>query len=96
MLILFFDHTNKKFSFPMKNKIGKTTKTIDRCIQELFSKGITYIYDGRGSSTAKEQTDETFEIFMERLKREHPNAKYVSKYGMVDGIWCYKVETHNL
>jgi hypothetical protein len=92
----FFALENKNFSFPMKNKTGKTTRIIDRCIQELFSKGITYVYDGRGSSTQKEQTEKAVSTFINRLETEHPKAKYASLYGEYDGIWCYKFETHNL
>jgi hypothetical protein len=92
----FFAHDNKNFSFPMKNKKGNTTRIIDRCIQELFTKGITYVYDGRGTSTQDEQTETTFRLFIDRLEKEHPKAKYVSKYGEYDRIWCYKVESHNL
>ena len=92
----FFAQENKNFSFPMKNKKGNTTRIIDRCIQELFSKGVTYIYDGRGTSSQKEQTEKALCIFVGRLEREHPKAKYVSKYGEYDGIRCYKFETHNL
>ena len=28
-------------------KSGKTTRLIDRCIQELFTKGKTYLYEKR-------------------------------------------------
>ncbi len=92
----FFAHENKNFSFPMKNKTGNTTRIIEMFIQELFSKGITYVYDGRGTSTQKEQTEKALTLFVDRLEREHPKAKYVSRYGEYDGIWCYKFETHNL
>ncbi len=92
----FFAHKNKNFSFPMKNKTGNTTRIIDRCVQELFKKGFTYVYDGRGTSNQDEQTEITFRLFVDRLEREHPKAKYVSRYGEYDRIWCYKVEIHNL
>jgi len=80
----------------MEEKKGKTTRIIDRCIQELFTKGITYVYDGRGTSTQDEQTEATYRLFVDRLQREHPKAKYFSKYDEYDHIWCYKVEIHNL
>ena len=72
----------------MKNKTGNTTRIIDRCVQELFSKGITYVYDGRGTLTQKEQTEKALGLFVSRLEREHPKAKYVSKFGEFDGIPC--------
>jgi hypothetical protein len=96
MINNLFAHDNKNFSLPMRNKKGNSTRIIDRCIQELFTKGITYVYDGRGTSTQDEQTEKTIRLFVERLKREHPKTKYVSKYGEYDHIWCYKVENRNL
>ena len=94
--ISFFDQSNKKFSFPMKTKTGNTTRTIDRCVQELFTNKVTYVYDGRGKPEQAELTKKAFGIFIERLEREHPKAKYVSRFGNYDGIECFKVETHNL
>ena len=75
----------------MKKRTGKTTRIIDRCIQELFTKGVTYVYDGRGTSTQKEQTKIAFEIFVKRLKVEHPKVQTFRTYGEFDGIRCYKV-----
>lgn len=77
-------------------KKGTTTRIIDRCIQELFTNGFTYVYDGRGTETMKQQTDIAKEKLIDRLELEHKNAKYVSRYGNYSGIDCWKIETHNL
>ncbi len=75
---------------------GKTTRIVDRCIQEFFTAGVTYVYEGRGTETEKQQTEEVYSIFLNRLESEHRHAKYTKKYGIFDGISCYKVEQHNL
>lgn len=78
----------------MKN--GQTTRIIDRCIQELFTNGFTFVYDGRGTETMKEQTSTAKEKLIARLENEHPKAQYISTYGNYFGIDCWKIETHKL
>lgn len=95
MVLLFFDISSRKFYFPEK-KLGKTTRIVDRCIQEFFDNKITFVYDGRGEINNKEQTENTFSIFIKRLELEHPKVKYFYRFGNYDGIDCYKVESHNL
>lgn len=74
-------------------RTGKTTRIVDRCIQELFTNGLTYVYDeDRGVET----THRVMDIFKRRLILEHPNTKYVERRGRFDDIFCYKVELHNL
>ena len=80
----------------MKTKTGVTTRMIDRCIQELFINGFTYVYDGRGTSEMKDKTEKAYRTLITMLENEHPTARYVSAHGFYDGIECYKIETHNL
>lgn len=71
-------------------KTGKTTRIIDRSVQELFSNGFTFIYDGRKSKW-NAKTKRTFERFCVRLLNEHPITKYKYESGVHCGIWCYKI-----
>lgn len=77
-------------------KKGTTTRIIDRCIQQFFSNGFTFVYDGRGSETMRKQTDDAHSKFIARLDQEHPGTKYVSHFDNFSGIECYKVVNHNL
>jgi hypothetical protein len=74
-----------------KRRSGSTTRLINRCIEEFFEKGITYIYEGRGESTEKIQTKEAFYLFKKRMNSEHGNQKYEYEYGDFDRIKCFKV-----
>lgn len=81
-----------------KRRTGTTTRIIDRCIQELFKNGYTYIYE-RTSITDienKKATDDAHSKMIDRLDREHPYIKYTYKSKTVQGIYCYKVELHTL
>lgn len=53
-------------------KSGKTTRLIDRFVQELFTNGVTNVYEERNKSKFDE---ELLEKFMNRIKLEHPNVK---------------------
>ena len=70
---------------------GKTTRLINRCIDEFFEKGITYVYEGRGEPTEKLQTKEAFYLFKKRMNSEHSNQKYKFEYGEFDKVNCFKV-----
>lgn len=48
---------------------GKTTRIVDRCIQELFTNGVTYVYNNRNSNI--DSLNEILGIFEKRLKAEH-------------------------
>lgn len=74
-------------------KKGKTTRILDRSIQELFNNGVTYVYESRTDAIINKQLHQKF---ISRLELEHPKAKYVSHFNTYDGIPCYKVEIHNL
>jgi len=71
---------------------GNTTRLVDRYIQELFTKGITHIYEGRNTEKATELTEKCFEIFKKRMLSEHEEVNYCWKYSLIDRIWCYKAE----
>ena len=76
------------------SKTGKTTRIVDRAIQEFFEKGVAYIYDGRDK---KENTHMgAMRIFLSRMETEHKNSKFTYEYACFDNVWCYKIEKHNL
>lgn len=70
---------------------GKTTRAVDRFVQEFFEKGETFIYEGRGEVSEINQTREAFYRFRKRMDFEHKHEKYSCKYVKIDGIQCYKV-----
>lgn len=74
-------------------KKGKTTRIVDRCVQEFFNNGVTYIYEGR---LDKNKTDEVFDLFLNRMQNEHKGSKYIYEYGTFDRIPCWRVEKHDL
>lgn len=73
-------------------KTGITTRLVDRYIQDLFSKGITYVYQSRNTENAHKHTEECFSKFKNRMILEHEKISWKQEYVFVDGIWCYKVE----
>lgn len=75
-------------------KSGKTTRKVDQAIQDLLLKGMTYLHEGIHKDV--ECHIHIFTVFIERLKAEHPNTKYTYEFNYWDGIWCYKIETHDL
>lgn len=73
---------------------GKKTRKVDRAIQDFFNNGLTYLYNGR-SMNVKDHA-ELLTLFLKRMNSEHPNAKYVYEFNLFDGVWCYKIEKHDL
>jgi hypothetical protein len=76
------------------NRSGKTTRKVDQAVQYFFKNGVAYIYEGR--ERKESHHEHAFSIFKKRMEAEHPSAQYTYKYGCYDGVWCYKVESHNL
>lgn len=76
----------------MKN--GTKTRKVDSAIQDLFNKGVAYLYNGRNNIQDKHK--DLLTTFTNRMSLEHPKAKYHYEYGKWDGVWCYKIVTHNL
>jgi len=74
-------------------RTGKTTRVIDRIIQEFFIKGKAYIYENRNDIAG---TNELRVKVQRRLELEHPEAKYVISQDTIDGIYCNIIEKHNL
>lgn len=74
--------------------LRKNTLKVDRAVDELHQKGITYLYEGRHNNTSKHIT--LLSIFTDRMTSEHPTTKYTYEYAKWDGVWCYKIKTHNL
>jgi hypothetical protein len=70
---------------------GKTTRLVDRNIQQFFEKGYCFIYEGRATDTQEEETNYALELFTSRLRREHFQTSYNYEYGTFDGIKCYRV-----
>lgn len=81
-------------TFDMERRTGKTTRLIDRFVQEFFNKGLVYVYEGRLND--RNTHTELLHKLLDRLSLEHPNLKYIYKYGCYDGIWCFKLEMHEL
>ena len=76
----------------MKNT-GKTTRIIDRIIQEFFNNGKAYIYEERNNIAG---TNELRVKVQKRLELEHPHAKYTFSQNTIDGIYCIIIEKHDL
>lgn len=73
---------------------GKTTRIIDRCVQEFFKNGITYLFDERDTRNERIATMVAFKTFVSRMELEHnlqANTDYKFKYGEFDGVNCYKI-----
>lgn len=68
---------------------GTTTRIVDRCIQELFKNGITYVYEGRLNTNA--QVEIMFK-FKRRMQNEHNHVNFTKELVNQDGIICYKVQ----
>lgn len=49
-------------------RTGRSTRMVDKSIQEFFENGFSVVYDHHPT---KEASDFTFRIFMDRLVREH-------------------------
>lgn len=77
----------------MSRRTGRSTQIVDRCVQEFFTTGKTYLYD---HTREQSETTRLFSIFQERLKTEHPHAQYTYHEDIIDGIYCYKIEIHDL
>ena len=73
----------------MKN--GKTTRLVDRYIQELFTRGFTYIYEGRNTEKAGELTQYCMQIFVKRMQSEHSEIQYKFDYVFESGFYSYKI-----
>ena len=79
----------------MENKIQKkviTTKLVDRYIQELFTNGITYVYEGRNTKKANELTNYCMQVFVKRMRSEHSEIVYKWDYVSECGFNSYKVK----
>ncbi len=72
-----------------KRHSGATTRIIDRCVQELFTTGTTYVFEGREN---KQMTREVFHKFKKRMESEHPHVSITHECGVFDRIYCYKVQ----
>lgn len=73
-------------------KSGETTRLIDRCIQELFTNGVTYLYEKRTGIPQMIQNRDAIDRFKKRMKSEHKNVKFSYKYGIFDNIKCFKIQ----
>ena len=72
-------------------KSGKTTRLVDRWIQEFFEKGITYIYEGRQNENQKLLNQEAINRFKRRMDSEHNDIDFKYEHGVFSGISCFKV-----
>ena len=69
---------------------GISTRKIDNAVQDLFNKGIAYLYDGRHNNQEKHIILLT--KFINRMSLEHPKTEYHYDYNKWDGVWCYKIK----
>jgi hypothetical protein len=78
----------------------RISQLLDRFIRELFLTGITYVYDPKyrrdTNDSFHKANKKLYEMFTDRLEREHPKSGYVSNGGIYEGIDCFKVEVHGL
>ena len=73
-------------------KSGETTRLIDRCVQELFTNGVTYLYEKRTGIPQMIQNRDAMDRFKKRMKSEHTNVKFSHKYGIFDNSKCFKIQ----
>lgn len=73
----------------MVRRIGTSTRIVDRCVQELFTNGKTFLYDGRDSSW--ENTVAIFHRFGTRMRNEHNHIRIDAEEMVMDGIKCFKI-----
>jgi len=84
-----YKQPNKKIS--QMRRTGETTRKIDRFVQDLFTKGITYVYDIRGHDAEKDLAIRALNILKRRLQSEHHIKKLECIWGNWDGINCFRV-----
>lgn len=70
---------------------GQTTRLVDRCIQEFFTNGFTFIYEGIGSDKYRVMNNEALGRFKRRMKSEHPASKFEVISWEFSGIKCFRV-----
>jgi len=94
----FYDHKQPIMPFDIVGEIhkstGESTRIVDRCIQEFFNNGVTYVYRGRGKSFMRLH-EKVCEIFDLRMNAEHPNVVYNMQFKEIDSIWCYVITKIN-
>lgn len=72
-------------------RTGATTRKVDRFVQDLFTKGITYVYDERGYGVEKKLAIRSLNILKRRLNSEHNIEKLECIWGNWDGVNCFRV-----
>lgn len=70
---------------------GNTSRLIDRCVQEFFKNGFTFIYEGRGTDKMWAMTVEAYHRFCSRMRMEHPREVFAVVQDFFDGIHCFKI-----
>lgn len=74
-------------------RTGRSTRILDRCIQQLFTNDKTYLYHYNRTIN---ETERLMEKFKARMHLEHPHEKFSSRLVKEDGITCYLIERHDL
>jgi len=67
------------------------TQIIDKCIQELFKNGFTYLYHGRGINKITSDSVIAFITFQQRMRNEHQYVTYSFKKVCEYGICVIKL-----
>jgi hypothetical protein len=80
-------YLNNQYQNMSKSKTWQSTRTIDRCIQEYFTKGQTFVYESRDNADLNKALSLRFE---RRLSIEHSQELFTKEFKSHDGIPCHK------
>ncbi len=72
-------------------KSGKTTRKIDRLVQEYFENGSCFIYERTNDKFEEEKTNLLVLKFEMRLIAEHPAENFSKEFFNQDGISGIKI-----
>lgn len=78
-----------------ERRSGNTTRLVDRLVQEFFTKGVCYIYEGRGEKNQGAMTQEALRRFKYRMFSEHTEVDFYINPVTEDGIECIKITKNN-
>lgn len=78
-------------STQIARRSGKTTRKVDRLIQEYFENGSCFIYERTNDKFEEEETNLLVLKFEMRLIAEHPKEEFTKEFFNQDGISGIKV-----
>lgn len=77
-------------------RTGKTTRFIDNAIQDYFTNGFAFVYEGRSRNRVVHE--HALKVFTNRLFHEHHlnlNKDYIAKYENDGNMWYFKITNLN-